>query len=112
MIAIRQFAILLTVGGFLATAAPASAEMGRGFDVVNRNVSASVQRVWTALNGRQDLPWVAANLNSAVAPRATTRLTLGEGANCFYDVKVQFSDGYALTFVNINVCRFDSVLAD
>jgi hypothetical protein len=97
--------------GFLATAMPASARDDRIFYLYNSNSSVSIQRVWTALAGDSEDAWTPATLNSQVDPGETTSFSLGEGPSCFYDVKVQFSDGYVQTFANINVCRGDKVTA-
>lgn len=37
---------------------------------------------------------------------------MGTGNNCFYDVRVKFSDGVVQTFANVNTCRGDRVIAD
>lgn len=97
--------------GFLAPAMSASAAEDRIFYLYNSNGSVSIQRVWTALAGDKDDAWAAATLNSQVDPGETTSFSLGEGPSCFYDVKVQFSDGVEQTFANINVCRGDKVTA-
>ena len=98
--------------GFLASALPASArDDDRIFYLYNSNGSVSIQRVWTALAGDSEDAWTPATLNSQVDPGETTSFSLGTGPSCFYDVKVQFSDGYVQTFANINVCRGDKVTA-
>ncbi len=97
--------------GFLAPAMPASAREDRTFFLYNSNTSVSIQRVWTALAGDKNDAWTASTLNSPVDPGETTSFSLGEGPSCFYDVKVQFSDGYEQSFANVNVCRADKVTA-
>lgn len=97
--------------GFLASAMPASAADDRIFYLYNSNGSVSIQRVWTALAGDSSDAWTPATLNSQVDPGETTSFSFGEGPSCFFDVKVQFSDGYVQTFANVNVCRGDKVTA-
>lgn len=98
--------------GFLAPALPASAREDRIFYLYNSNSEVSIQRVWTALSGDSTDEWTPATLNSPVDPGETTSFSLGEGASCFYDVQVQFSDSVVQNFANVNVCRGDKVKAD
>lgn len=107
----RAAVAVIAALGFLASAMPASAREDRIFYLYNSNGSVSIQRVWTALAGDSSDAWVEATLNSQVDPGETTSFSLGEGPSCFYDVKVQFSDGYVQTFGNVNVCRGDKVTA-
>ena len=81
----------------------------RGFIVVNTNAERSIQTVWTALAGERADPWAVADVDSAIAPNTNSTFTMS-GSNCLYDVKVQYSDGYVLTFDNVNVCRMDRVI--
>ncbi|MDQ0466423.1 hypothetical protein QO010_004216 [Caulobacter ginsengisoli] len=107
----RAAAAAVLALAFLAPALPASAREDRIFYLYNSNGSVSIQRVWTALAGDKNDAWTPATLNSPVDPGETTSFSLGEGASCFYDVKVQFSDSYEQTFANVNVCRADKVTA-
>ncbi len=107
----RVAAIAVAALSVLATALPASAGEDRGFKLENTNASVSIQRVWTALAGDKDDARTPATLNSQVDPGELTSFSLGEGPSCFYDVKVQFSDGYEQTFANVNVCNYDKVTA-
>ncbi len=94
----------------LGAALPAAAAE-RQFDVVNSNGSVSIQRVWTAPAGAPNTPWVPATMTSPVAANGDASFDLGSGASCFYDVKVQFSDGVEQTFANVNVCTGQRVRA-
>ena len=98
-------AIVLAAGG-----SAANAQTARGFEVVNTNDSVSIQRVWSAQAGLT-VPWRAADMNGPVYPNQRSAFAMNDGPSCFYDVKVQFSDGYEQTFANVNVCRFDRVRA-
>ena len=82
----------------------------KGFVVVNTNSQRAIQNVWTALAGERDDPWKPANVNEAIGPQTNSTFTIS-GSNCFYDVKVQYSDGYVQTFSNVNVCRMQEVTA-
>ena len=96
--------LAMLTAGFTASAAAAGE-----FTVVNDNDSLSIQQVWTAGSGMPNDTWNSADLNSPVRP-GTSRAFTTDGNVCFYDVRVQFSDGYRQTFDNVNVCRGDRVI--
>ena len=98
---------ILTLAGI---SQPTLAEAGdRGFIVVNTNAERSIQKVWTALAGERDDPWNVADVDAAIAPNTNSTFRMS-GSNCLYDVKVEYSDGYVMTFDNVNVCRMDRVI--
>lgn len=108
---IKSFKNVL-VGGALvvAVAVQATGAMAAGFTVVNTNQQRSVQNVWYALAGEPD-PWHTADVEVAVAPGSVSTFNGLSGQNCLYDIKIQYSDGYTETFDNVNVCRYDRVIA-
>jgi hypothetical protein len=74
------------------------------FELVNLHNSASVVAAWLAPNNRDDLPWKSISIHRAVAPRSTSRFTVGSPSTCRFDFKVRFSDGYVQTLGNVNIC--------
>jgi len=103
---IFAFGSVVLLGLTLSTSAFADGTV----TVVNRNSGRSIQEVFFANAGESD-PWQPADLASPVAPQSSKVLSMS-GSNCFFDIKVRFSDGYEATFTNVNVCRNDRVLAD
>ncbi|WP_448951007.1 hypothetical protein [Labrys neptuniae] len=103
---IFAFGSMMLAGLMLSTSALADGTV----TVVNRNSGRSIQEVFFANAGEND-PWQSADLESPVAPQSSKILSMS-GSNCFFDIKVRFSDGYETTFPNVNVCHNDSVLAD
>ena len=110
MLNIRIAAALGALGVF-AFAGSAMAAGGRTFTVVNDNGRYAIEQVWFAHNGEKDDPWHEVELDSPVAPNSTGEIEITGGTSCFYDIKVQFSDGAVQTFTNVNVCRHDRVRA-
>ena len=103
--------VLLVVGTVAAGAfLQGSAAMAGEFTVVNHNASLAIQNVWFAHSGETD-PWKAADVEEAIAPNSTSDFTIS-GNNCLFDIKLRFSDDYASTYSNVNVCRDDSVIAN
>ena len=103
-------AILVAGLGVAAFAGTASAASAKGFVIENTNAEVAIEQVWFAHNGETD-PWQAVDLNGPVAPNSQGEVEVSGGTSCFYDVKVQFSDGTVQTFANINACHVDRVLA-
>ncbi len=95
----------------LGTATSAVAADDRFFVVKNTNQDVSIQQVWTARAGTRD-PWTEADVDYPIAPGTESEFGMGTGNNCFYDVRVKFSDGVVQTFANVNTCRGDRVIAD
>lgn len=98
---------ILALAGLAPLAAVRAGE--RGFIVVNRNAEQSVVNVWTALAGQASDPWEAASIEAVIAPRTSSTFSMS-GTPCLYDVKLQYGDGYVLTFDDVDVCRMDEVI--
>lgn len=96
----------------VAVLAPTAALASDGsFTIVNKNGSASIQRVWYAEAGNSSDPWKEVYLDYPIKAGTDSRFTMNPGNTCMYDLKVQFSDGYTSTFSNVNVCRGDKANA-
>jgi len=108
---ITKFAIgAALAAATLAPTAAFAADDG-SFTIVNKNGSASIQRVWYATAGNSSDPWKEVYLDYPIKPNTDSRFTMNPGNTCMYDLKVQFSDGYTSTFSNVNVCRGDKANA-
>jgi hypothetical protein len=93
----------------VSIASPAMAAE-RSFYVNNTNDSVSVQRVWYAQAGTNQV-WQEVYLDYPIKPNTKSSFTMGNGDVCLYDVKIKFSDGVEQSFENVNVCRGDGVRA-
>ena len=102
-------AAAVLVGGMFV--APAVADTGRNFTIMNSNGDVSIQRVWTARAGESKDPWHEVTMKYAIKPKTSSNFTLPDGDVCLYDIKVQFSDEVTQQFDNINVCRGQTATA-
>ena len=109
----RNFIAVALAGTVLAVAGVGpvtTARAGeRGFIVVNTNAEQSIVKVWTALAGEANDPWEAAAMEAVIAPSTRSPFNMS-GTSCLYDVKVEYGDGYVLTFDDVDVCRMDEVI--
>ena len=80
-----------------------------GYTVLNTHAASPIQQVWSANSGGVD-PWRAATMLHEIAPGTQSGFSTSAGV-CLLDIKVQFADGYAQIFSNVNVCRGDRVIA-
>lgn len=102
--------LLVTVVSFSAAGLAFAQSPGRTFFVNNTNSSVSIQRVWYSPSGTPD-PWIEARMSSPIYANQRMGFTMPGGDNCFFDVKVQFSDGYVQNFDEVNFCSGQGVRA-
>lgn len=92
-----------------ASAQPQGAQSARDirdFRIVNNNNNAVIQAAWISLPTRR-APWIRIDLSSPIGPNGTREIgmTGWRGAQCFFDVKVDFDDGTFARWTNVNLCR-------
>jgi hypothetical protein len=104
------FSTALAAVGLVGFSAQAASD--RQFTVVNNNNSQSIQQVWKAPAGTSQ-NYDEVYLDSPITPNTRSEFDFeNSGPTCLFDVRVQFADGVAQEFANVNVCRGDRVLAD
>lgn len=92
---------LAAVLGIAGIATAAQAAYG-STTIYNNGQYTSVERVWTAPVGYN---WIETPLYSSIQPGQSRYLDWPNTQHCFYDVKVQMSNGAIRTIKDVAVCR-------